>query len=365
MGLFKRGKVWWMRFNHEGQQFRKSTETGDLRLAERIYRKVMGEIVERRWFEKLPGEDKTFSEMMDKYLKEHVVNLRSERSFRGYAKNLKSHFGSFVVSRISPMMINEYRVKRLRQGLKPASVNRELATMKKAFNLALKEWQWVKENPVTRIALERENNKRDRWLIPGEEKRLLKASAAWLRNFIFFALNTGMRLGEILSLSWRGVDLDRKTVTVFEAKNDEKRTIPINGSTFKMLKKLGKVRSTKTGLVFYSSCHTKLDERNVRRDFQEAVKKAKIEDFRFHDLRHTFATRLIQNGVDVYKVQRLLGHKTPSMTQRYAHHYPESLRDGVEILDRVRKSTNLAHSAHRKADRKGHPIDIIGAHGRI
>ena len=168
MGFFKRGKVWWMRFNYEGQQIRKSTQTGDRRLAERIYRKVMGDIAEGRWFEKLPGDEKTFSELMDKYLAEHVVKLRSERSFRGYAKNLKSHFGVYVVTRISPKMINEYKVKRLRQGLKPASVNRELATMKKAFNLALKEWQWVRENPVTKITLEKENNKRDRWLTPDE-----------------------------------------------------------------------------------------------------------------------------------------------------------------------------------------------------
>jgi site-specific recombinase XerD len=249
------------------------------------------------------------------------------------------------------MMINDYKVKRLQQGLRPASVNRELATMKKAFNLALKEWQWIPSNPVSRIALERENNKRDRWLTPDEETRLLKASPAWLRDFILFALNTGMRLGEILSLSWRGVDLDRKTVTVFESKNDEKRTIPINDSTVKMLKRMGKVRSIKTDLVFYSSCHTKLDARNVRRDFQEALKKARIEDFRFHDLRHTFATRLVQNGVDIYKVQTLLGHKTPSMTQRYAHHYPESLRDGVDMLDRIRKSTKIAQFANRKVSK--------------
>jgi integrase len=230
-------------------------------------------------------------------------------------------------------------------------VNRELATMKKAFNLALREWQWITVNPVSRIALERENNKRDRWLTPDEEERLFKASPPWLQNFIFFALNTGMRLGEILSLSWRGVDLDRKTVTVFESKNGEPRTIPINDSTVNMLKELGRVRSIKTDLVFYSSCHTRLDARNVRRDFQEALKEAGIEDFRFHDLRHTFATRLVQNGVDIYKVQTLLGHKTPSMTQRYAHHYPESLRDGVDMLDRIRKSTKIAQFANRKVSK--------------
>ncbi len=89
-----------------------------------------------------------------------------------------------------------------------------------------------------------------------------------------------------------------------------------------------------TNLVFHSKAHTEIDVNNLRRAYRSALNKARIEDIRFHDLRHTFATRLVQVGVDIYKVQILLGHKTPSMTQRYAHHYPESLRDGVEILDK-------------------------------
>ena len=85
----------------------------------------------------------------------------------------------------------------------------------------------------------------------------------------------------------------------------------------------------------------KIDKRFVSLSFHYTARKAKVEDFRFHDLRHTFATRLVQSGKDLYKIQRLLGHKTPSMTQRYAHHYPESLRDAVEVLDS--HVTNLSH----------------------
>ena len=88
----------------------------------------------------------------------------------------------------------------------------------------------------------------------------------------------------------------------------------------------------------------------MRRSFRLALGKAKIDDFHFHDLRHTFATRLVQAGVDLYKVQRLLGHKSPIMTQRYAHHYPESLRDGVEILDQV--GTHLVQSAESPTARR-------------
>lgn len=98
-----------------------------------------------------------------------------------------------------------------------------------------------------------------------------------------------------------------------------------------------------TELVFPSETQTRLNASNISRSLNLALEKAKMTDFHFHDLRHTCATRMVQAGVDLYKVQRLLGHKSPIMTQRYAHHYPESLRDGVEVLDAGRVvSTKLA-----------------------
>jgi integrase len=213
--------------------------------------------------------------------------------------------------------------------------------MKKAFNLAIKEWEWIEKNPVARVSMEVENNKRDRWLTDEEEERLLKVCPSWLRELVAFALNTGMRLGEIISLEWKGVDLFRKTVTVFKSKNKEPRTIPINKIVFEMLKDRARVMSI-SGLVFPSPIHIKLHVTSVDHAFRKAVEKAKIKDLHFHDLRHTFATRVAQSGKDLYQVQRLLGHKSPSMTQRYAHHSPESLRDAVEVLDnRVTNQSQL------------------------
>ena len=108
----------------------------------------------------------------------------------------------------------------------------------------------------------------------------------------------------------------------------------MNEVVFELLKAKSKVRSIKTDLVFPSTVGTKKGERNLRTMFEKAVKKADVEDFRFHGLRHTFATRLVQSGKDLYQVQSLLSHKTLSMTQRYAHHYPESLREAVRVLDK-------------------------------
>jgi integrase len=226
--------------------------------------------------------------------------------------------------------------------------------MKTAFNLAVREWEWCRENPVSRVSMERENNQRDRWLTVEEEARLLQACAPWLHELVTFALHTGMRMGEIVELSWRGVDFTRRTVMVFRSKNGERRTIPINETVLRLIKQKAKGRHVSLmkradlsgDLVFLSKIGTALESGHLRRAFRLALGKAKIDDFHFHDLRHTFATRLVQAGVDIYKVQRLLGHKSPIMTQRYAHHYPESLRDGVEILDRLAGvSTNVAQSA--------------------
>jgi len=124
---------------------------------------------------------------------------------------------------------------------------------------------------------------------------------------------------------------------VFKSKNNERTTIPLNETALELLKAKGKVRSIKTDLVFHTKTHNSIDGCNVGRAFRIALRRAGIQDFRFHDLRHTFAKRMVQAGKDLYKVQMLLGHKTPIMTQRYAHHYPESLRDGVEVLDRIKK----------------------------
>lgn len=340
MSLYKRGEVWWMDFVYKGRRYRKSTETDDRKLARRIHDKIKGQIAEGKWFEHPPGEEKTFREMVTKYLKEHVSKLISEKSFQGYAKNLLSFFGDYTLSEITPRLVNEYKTKRREDGLKPSSINRELATMKKAFNLAIKEWEWINQNPVSKVSMEKEDNKRDRWLTDDEEKRLLDTCSPWLRELTTFALHTGMRLEEILSLCWPEIDLFRRVLVVLKSKNKEKRTIPINQTVIDMLKAKMRVRSIKTDLVFYTPNHSMFWKTTVDHAFMRAAKMAKIENIKFHDLRHTAATRMVQLGKDLYKVQKILGHKSPMMTQRYAHHYPESLRDAVDALDN--RVTNMS-----------------------
>lgn len=350
MGLYKRGTVWWMSFVYKGQQFRRSTETSNRRLAKTILDKVNNDITEGRWFDTAEERKRTFRELLDRYLKEHSIPRKAPKSHMrdlGASRNLLPFFGDLLMADISPKKIAEYKGKRRVNGAKPATINKELGLLRHAFNLAIKEWEWCRDNPMQRVSMEPVHNQIDRWLMADEEERLLAASPDWLREILIFALNTGMRKGEILSLEWRDVDFARSVLVVMKSKNRERRTLPLNSRIYGLLMEKQLKRVAGSDIVFSTSRGTRILARNLSRAFYVARKRAGINDFRFHDLRHTFATRLVQAGVDIYKVQRLLGHKTPAMTQRYAHHSPESLRDGVVTLDKVNGNSvsQFYHSA--------------------
>jgi len=337
VGLYKRGQVWWMRFGHRGEK-RKSTRTTNPKLAQRIYDKVKGKIAEGQWFERLPGEDITFKGLMEKYMSEHSAPNKApkthlrDKSLNGH---LVDYFGKMALTQITARDIADYKVKRRDEGAAPETINNELILMGHAFSLAVKEWEWVRENPVRKVSKERADNPIERWLTVEEEKNLLAEAPIWLQDIIRFAINTGLRQGEILDLQWPQVDLDRKILLISKQKNRSRDTLPLNETAWGILKDKERVRRKNTVHVFYNENGKPIDARNLLRAFYSATKKANIAKLRFHDLRHTFATRLVQAGVDIYTVQKLGRWKTISMIMRYAHHHSESLRAGVEVLDRV------------------------------
>jgi integrase len=165
---------------------------------------------------------------------------------------------------------------------------------------------------------------------------------------VIFAIETGCRRGELLSLEWKDVDLFDKVVTILATKTGEKRTIPLTERAFEVLtaKRKGRAEGTTNGgLVFTNSVGGKINFRTLRSSFDAALVKAGGTNFRFHDLRHTFATRLARSGVDPYTIQKLMGHTSFTTTQRYAHHFVESLRRGIKHLDvsrNERQAQNLS-----------------------
>ena len=357
MGLYKRDSVWWIDIRYQGKRIRKSCETSDRRLAQAIFGKLTAQIIEGKFFDKLEESERTFGEMMDRYMTEHSITKApmTHRRNRQFLLHLLPFFEpkTKCLAEVSPSLLAQYKTLRRKEGAAPATINKELGMVRHAFNLARREWEWCRENPMEKVSMEVCHNQIDRWLTVEEEKRLMASARPWLQAIIIFALNTGMRRGEILALRWRDVDLSRGILTVMKSKNYERRTLPLNSSVFSLLIEKDGALDAPGDLVFKTSNKTHITLRNLSRAFQKTRDRAGIPGFRFHDLRHTFATRLVQKGVDLYKVQRLLGHKSPTTTQRYAHHCPESLRDGVRVLD-VPPSPEWSQFGHNpKSDSQG------------
>ncbi|MEE9213740.1 MAG: tyrosine-type recombinase/integrase [Thermodesulfobacteriota bacterium] len=351
--MFERDGVWWTCIRHNGKKIQRSLKIpvgrkDHKKIALAMESKIRVQLIEESYFDKPVGYKKTFKELMDKFMKEHAPkkSISMQRSYSASLKHLIPFFGDSTLLSISRKKISRYKVLRSDQGAKPATINRELAMFSKAFNLAVDEWEWLKNKPFPKISKEEENNERGRWLTEDEERILLENCPKWLNEIIVFALNTGLRQDELLSLEWSRVSIVRKTILIEKTKSGKPRTIPLNEIVLNVLRKKAeeKVIGIK-GIVFGTSCGTKILPSNLRRAFYNALEKAGIEDFKFHDLRHTFATRLAQRGVDLYKIAKLLGHEDIRMTQRYAHHCPESLRDGVKILEADYVLTTLGEKA--------------------
>ncbi len=323
MGIYLKGYTYWMIKQFKGKRVEESLHTKKRREAEERYSKRVADIIDGSFFEKRKAATKTFREMTEKYLKKYH-RIRDEHT----VKKLLPSFGKLTLAEITTELISDYKDER-ELTVKPATVYQELSLMRRMWNVARKEWKWTRDNPAADLSFSVGNsNARDRWLSVEEERSLLEKATnpAWLRSLIVTALHTGMRRGEILALEWKDIDFTRRLLTVHRSKNGEKRSIPLSQTLTDTLRAI-KVRNI-SGRVF------PLAPRSLRVAFDATLEKADIKDFHFHDLRHTFATRLVQAGVDLYRVKELLGHKTIAMTMRYAHHYPESLRTSVEVLDK-------------------------------
>ncbi len=332
--MFKRSGVWWTCIRHNGRKIQKSLETADRKLAKAIEAKIRTEIVEGVYFEKLVGRNKTFKDMAERFMKEHApkVSINMQSSYTISLKHLIPYFGESNLMSISPKAISRYKVLRKDEGAAPASVNRELSMLSKAFKLA-REWEWIKDNPASMVPKEKEDNERDRWLTKDEERKILDNSPEWLREIILFALHTGLRQQELLSLEWSRVSLLRRTILIKETKNGNPKTLPLNKIALDVINRRSNVKSIKNDFVFFNTNGKKINANVLRTSFYAVLRKVGTDNLTWHDLRHSFATRLAQAGVDLYKISKLLGHKDIKTTQRYAHHCPDSLRDGVEILE--------------------------------
>lgn len=360
-GIYKRGEVYWIRyagldskivFESSKQGDRTGTKVKDAEALLHERKADIGRGKQPEIKKKIPNF--TFKQLSVEYL-QWAKRQRSFKKKETLINQLVTIFGAYPLRAFNSRLLEQYQTERMeksnkhvnyRVGNKPGTINRHVAAIKHMFTKAC-EWEMVEEEALKRVRkvkLLEENNSRLRFLSKTECQALIKACDNHLRPIVICAVNTGMRKGEILGLKWDDVDLVHGFILLQITKNGERREIPINNTLLATLKDLFKgtverPRRIDIPYVFYDK-RTDGRYNNVQKSFNKAMKGAGIKDFRFHDLRHTFASQLVMAGVDITTVKELLGHKTLTMTLRYAHLAPSHKVKAVDVLDSVINGTS-------------------------
>ena len=288
---------------------------------------------EKMGYKKPERKSKKFMEFArDEFIENYSkVNKKSWSRDVSSLKALEPYFKEKMIHEVTPKSIEKYKAQRLSGSIAPGTVNRELAFLNTMFKKAV-EWDDLDSSPMEKVRNLRVPPHKDRILTRAEIKRLIDISNSREEGFhgthlnpvLIVALNTGMRMSEILKLEWENVYLMKRRIHVEDSKSGRSRDIPMNDLVVEALS----VRPHDTKYVFPSP---KTDEslKSVKSSFKRACRKAKIKGLRFHDLRHTSATIMIEIGVPLVTVSQILGHASIQMTMRYAHPRPEHKRDAI------------------------------------
>ncbi|BCA55308.1 integrase [Nitrospira sp. KM1] len=330
-GLYKRGRVWWMTyFDALGKQRFESCRTSNQkeaggRLTERR-REVMEGILPAPAIKPLGLE-----ELATRYLA-FVEHQRGVATKKYHFAHFKRVWGNPPIHSLTVEVLDQYRAQRLSEQVGPATINREMATLKHALSKAV-EWKLLRKmsrEELTAIKKYQEPDGRLRYLSgESEAERLLQSCEGWLKPIVLTAIHTGMRKGELLGLTWDCVDMTHGFIRLKQTKNGKARALPLNETLWGVFSGL-RTRAD-VPWVFHDPAGHRWED--VRHPFDRACEAAGLTDFHFHDLRHTFASWLIMRGVPLATVSNLLGHTSPTMTLRYAHLSPKHLTSAVRVLD--------------------------------
>lgn len=297
--------------------------------ARRWANSIESAIHENRHFKTAESKKRTLAELIDRYI-EVILPHKSASMQSAQKKQLlwwKDKAGYYVLADFTSQTISSLRDELAKgstnRGKKrtAATVNRYLAALSHALNIAVNEWEWIESNPVLKIKKQPESQGRVRYLDDDERIRLLSAckqsSNQQLYAIVVLALSTGMRKGEILNLKRRDVFLNKGFVVLDQTKNKERRRVPIIGYAHEILSNHLKIACLGSEFVFPSKDGKKPID--IKRPWEVAVSVAELNDFRFHDLRHSCASYLAMNGASQRDLMEVLGHKTVQMTKRYSH----------------------------------------------
>jgi len=287
------------------------------------------------------AEKKTLAELIERYhaevlwAKKASTQAVDKYRLRWWAK----HYGHLRLRAITPEVIEEAKskLKSSGRGNGPTAIKRMLANLSHVLTKGV-QWGWLVTSPMKKVEKPKEPSGRCRYLSPEELDALMdackKSSNPLLHPAVRVAIGTGIRKGELQNLKWQSVDLITQMIYLEDTKNGDRRGVPLNREILVVFHELKRSRRLDTDLVFPSK-NGKIGM-EFRGAFRSALREAKIENFHWHDLRHTFASYLVMEGASLLAVSTLLGHRDLSMTKRYTHLSPEFLKNGVELIsDRI------------------------------
>ncbi|HKW35435.1 MAG TPA: site-specific integrase [Candidatus Acidoferrum sp.] len=334
-GIYERepgSSIWWIRYADTTGRIRRE-KAGTKGAAIKLYQKRKTEVLQgKKLPENLRAPMVGFAELAKDALAYSQAHKRSYGDDVIRMEKLLFSFRGRSAESITPRELERFLAENAEENeWAPATINRYRALLSLVYRLGIESGK-VKENPARLVKHRQENNTRVRWLSNEEEVRL----RTYIQNTfpehiqeLDLALHTGMRLGEMYSLTWENVNTSRKVLTIPRSKNGETRHVPLNATAISALAELRK-RGDGTGPIVRNLDGDPLA--GPRYWFEPALPKAKVRRFSWHCLRHTFASRLVMAGVDLRTVQELMGHKSIEMTVRYSHLAPKHTLAAVERL---------------------------------
>ena len=342
--ILKRGKVWYIDYIYKGKRIRRSLKTSSKKVAELALKNIDVQIAKEEL--DLSGIRKIlFIDFSARFLKWYRVQ-NSERSHEDYNNLFNSainpYFQNCYLSNINTEMIENYKIKRF-ELIRPATVNKELSALRHLFNKAIL-WGYIRKNPVVGVRRLSVMERKIRFLSLKEIDLVLRNSPEYLRRIIVIAIHTGLRKSELFRLRWEDVDFSRGYVNVSSmdeeyTKNYRNREIPMTEQLKEYLDNL-EVKSE------WVLCKQN-DERYsgwLRKGLEKVARDAGIKKFTLHDLRNTFASHLVMEGVDLPTVQNLMGHSDIKTTMIFSHLAPDHLKNAMKRYSaRLGNDTNMAH----------------------
>jgi integrase len=340
-GLYKRGQIYWMAYKAASGVIRESTGTSDRRRAEAVLAKRRTEVFEGRWTGRLRDVRfplrKAIEEFLTVYAEPRKVSWREDAL-------ILNRFAEFVgpnacLQDIDRRLIERFQMGLLGKNLSKTRVNRYVAALKCFFNRFI-DWEKIEVNPCRGIKLYPETA-RTHWLEAGQIQQLLDHCSARLKPIVQVALLTGLRLGDILRLTWERIDFDQRLIRLTQGKTQTDLILPMSEALVQLLQAVPTDKDC--SYVFHQGRKPLRRFGWVRPDFIKARRAAGLPTTHFHDLRHTAATLLRRAGRDLQVVQQFLGHKSIRMTLRYSHVHPTELREAVNKLGERIASAGAGH----------------------